>query len=46
MTEPIRLGALCWNQYTDWPALREAGINAERLGYDGLWTWVYWTFPL
>lgn len=39
MTEPIRLGALCWNQYAEWPALREAGINADRLGYDGLWTW-------
>jgi alkanesulfonate monooxygenase SsuD/methylene tetrahydromethanopterin reductase-like flavin-dependent oxidoreductase (luciferase family) len=39
MTEPIRLGALCWNQYAEWPALREAGLRAERLGYDGLWTW-------
>jgi alkanesulfonate monooxygenase SsuD/methylene tetrahydromethanopterin reductase-like flavin-dependent oxidoreductase (luciferase family) len=35
----IRLGALCWNQYTDWPSLLEAGIRAERLGYDTLWTW-------
>ena len=25
MTEQIRIGALCWNQYTDWPALLEAG---------------------
>src|ERR671918_2019988 len=39
MTEPIRLGALCWNQYAEWPSLREAGLRAERLGYDGLWTW-------
>jgi alkanesulfonate monooxygenase SsuD/methylene tetrahydromethanopterin reductase-like flavin-dependent oxidoreductase (luciferase family) len=39
MTEPIRLGALCWNQYATWPALREAGTNADRLGYDGVWTW-------
>jgi alkanesulfonate monooxygenase SsuD/methylene tetrahydromethanopterin reductase-like flavin-dependent oxidoreductase (luciferase family) len=35
----IRLGALCWNQYTDWPSLLEAGIRAERLGYHTLWTW-------
>ena len=36
---PIKLGALCWNQYTDWSALREAGIRADRLGFDSLWTW-------
>ena len=35
----VRLGALCWNQYTDWPALLEAGQRADRLGYDTLWTW-------
>jgi alkanesulfonate monooxygenase SsuD/methylene tetrahydromethanopterin reductase-like flavin-dependent oxidoreductase (luciferase family) len=35
----IRLGALCWNQYTDWPSLLEAGRRADRLGFDGLWTW-------
>ena len=35
----LRLGALCWNQYTDWPALLEAGVRAERLGYHSLWTW-------
>jgi alkanesulfonate monooxygenase SsuD/methylene tetrahydromethanopterin reductase-like flavin-dependent oxidoreductase (luciferase family) len=35
----LRLGANCWNQYTDWPALLEAGIRADRLGYDSLWTW-------
>jgi alkanesulfonate monooxygenase SsuD/methylene tetrahydromethanopterin reductase-like flavin-dependent oxidoreductase (luciferase family) len=34
----VRLGALCWNQYTDWPALLEAGVRADRLGYDSLWT--------
>ena len=38
MTE-IRLGALCWNQYTGWPKLLEAGRLADRLGYDSLWTW-------
>ena len=35
----VRLGALCWNQYTDWPSLLEAGKRADRLGYDTLWTW-------
>jgi alkanesulfonate monooxygenase SsuD/methylene tetrahydromethanopterin reductase-like flavin-dependent oxidoreductase (luciferase family) len=35
----IKLGALCWNQYTAWPRLLEAGVRAERLGYDSLWTW-------
>lgn len=35
----VKLGALCWNQYTTWDALRGAGIRADQLGYDGLWTW-------
>ena len=35
----LKLGALCWNQYTDWPSLLEAGIRADQLGYDTLWTW-------
>jgi alkanesulfonate monooxygenase SsuD/methylene tetrahydromethanopterin reductase-like flavin-dependent oxidoreductase (luciferase family) len=35
----IRLGANCWNQHTDWTALLEAGIRADTLGYDTLWTW-------
>ncbi len=35
----IRLGALCWNQYTDWPSLLAAGVRADRLGYHSLWTW-------
>lgn len=35
----VHLGALCWNQYTDWPALLEAGVRADRLGYTSLWTW-------
>src|SRR5205814_6747037 len=35
----VRLGALCWNQYTDWPSLLAAGLRAEQLGYDSLWTW-------
>ncbi len=41
MTEgaPIKFGALCWNQYTTWPDLRAAGLRADALGYDDLWTW-------
>ncbi|MEO8228757.1 MAG: LLM class flavin-dependent oxidoreductase [Chloroflexota bacterium] len=39
MPDPIKFGALCWNQYTDWPTLLEAGIRAERVGFDTLWTW-------
>jgi alkanesulfonate monooxygenase SsuD/methylene tetrahydromethanopterin reductase-like flavin-dependent oxidoreductase (luciferase family) len=35
----VKIGALCWNQYTDWPSLLEAGVRADRLGYDTLWTW-------
>jgi alkanesulfonate monooxygenase SsuD/methylene tetrahydromethanopterin reductase-like flavin-dependent oxidoreductase (luciferase family) len=35
----LRLGALCWNQYTDWPSLLAAGLRAEELGYESLWTW-------
>jgi alkanesulfonate monooxygenase SsuD/methylene tetrahydromethanopterin reductase-like flavin-dependent oxidoreductase (luciferase family) len=35
----IKLGALCWNQYADWPSLLEAGVRADRLGFDTLWTW-------
>jgi len=33
----IKLGALCWNQHSDWPSLLAAGIRADRLGYDTLW---------
>ncbi len=35
----ITIGANFWNQYTAWPALLEAGIRADQLGYDTLWTW-------
>jgi len=34
----IRLGALIWNQNTDWQSLLQAGIRADRLGYHSLWT--------
>ncbi len=39
MTAPLKLGANCWNQYTDWPSWLAAERRAERLGYDSLWTW-------
>lgn len=35
----LKLGALCWNQYTDWRTFLEAGVRAERVGFDSLWTW-------
>jgi hypothetical protein len=35
----IKIGALCWNQYTTWPSLLEAGRRADTLGYDTLSTW-------
>jgi alkanesulfonate monooxygenase SsuD/methylene tetrahydromethanopterin reductase-like flavin-dependent oxidoreductase (luciferase family) len=35
----VKLGALVWNQYTDWPSLRDAGVLVDELGYDSLWTW-------
>jgi hypothetical protein len=34
----IRLGALPWNQCSDWPALLRASTRADELGYDALWT--------
>lgn len=37
--QEIKIGALCWNQYTDWPSLLRAGIRADELGYSTLWTW-------
>lgn len=38
-TPGVRAGVLVWNQYTDWPAMRTAAVDAERLGYHTLWTW-------
>jgi alkanesulfonate monooxygenase SsuD/methylene tetrahydromethanopterin reductase-like flavin-dependent oxidoreductase (luciferase family) len=35
----LRLGAGFSSQRTDWPALREAALAAERSGIDSLWTW-------
>jgi alkanesulfonate monooxygenase SsuD/methylene tetrahydromethanopterin reductase-like flavin-dependent oxidoreductase (luciferase family) len=38
-TQPIKLGANCWNQYTDWPAFLAAQERADSLRYDSIWTW-------
>ena len=35
----VKLGAITWNQYTTWADLREAGIRADRVGFDSIWTW-------
>ena len=36
----VKLGALCWNQYTDWPSLLEAGTaGGPSSAIDTLWTW-------
>ncbi|MEO5985947.1 MAG: LLM class flavin-dependent oxidoreductase [Candidatus Limnocylindria bacterium] len=39
MTNALKIGANCWGQYTDWASLRQAGIRADTLGFDSLWTW-------
>ena len=36
---PIRVGALVWPQYADWPSMRDAGVRADARGFDPLWTW-------
>ncbi|MCY4079888.1 MAG: LLM class flavin-dependent oxidoreductase [Caldilineaceae bacterium] len=33
----LKIGALLWAQQTDWPALRDAAIAADRAGFDSLW---------
>jgi hypothetical protein len=35
----VKIGALCLNQCKDWPSRLEAGVRADRLVYDTLWTW-------
>ena len=35
----VKIGALCWNQYSSWAGLHDAGARVDRLGYDSLWTW-------
>ncbi|MFN8619217.1 MAG: LLM class flavin-dependent oxidoreductase [Chloroflexota bacterium] len=39
LSAPIKLGANCWNQYTDWDSWLAAQQRASALGYDSLWTW-------
>ena len=39
MSDPVKLGMLAWNQYTSWPAMRDAAVRADQLGYDDIWTW-------
>lgn len=39
MSAPIRLGANCWNQYTEWTSWLGAMRRADALGYESLWTW-------
>lgn len=34
----VRIGALCWNQYTDLPGLLRTGIRADQSGYSTLST--------
>jgi alkanesulfonate monooxygenase SsuD/methylene tetrahydromethanopterin reductase-like flavin-dependent oxidoreductase (luciferase family) len=41
----VKIGALCWNQYTDWPSLLRAGSRADALGYHSLWTWEH-VYPI
>jgi alkanesulfonate monooxygenase SsuD/methylene tetrahydromethanopterin reductase-like flavin-dependent oxidoreductase (luciferase family) len=35
----LKIGALLWNQYTDWPSMLDAAKRIDGLGYDSLWTW-------
>src|SRR6478736_5444241 len=35
----LKIGVLAWNQYTDWPGLRDVGVLVDELGFDSLWTW-------
>ena len=39
MTTSVKLGMLAWNQYTSWPAMKDAAVGADELGYDDIWTW-------
>jgi alkanesulfonate monooxygenase SsuD/methylene tetrahydromethanopterin reductase-like flavin-dependent oxidoreductase (luciferase family) len=35
----LRLGINLWSQASEWDAFLDAGVLADRLGYDHLWTW-------
>jgi alkanesulfonate monooxygenase SsuD/methylene tetrahydromethanopterin reductase-like flavin-dependent oxidoreductase (luciferase family) len=39
MSAPIKLGANCWNQYTDFGGWLGAIQRADGAGYESLWTW-------
>jgi len=39
MTDGFKLGALIWNQCTEWQPLQDAARRADELGFDSLWTW-------
>lgn len=38
-TAPLKMGANMWGQYTEWAPLHDAGIRADALGFDSIWTW-------
>jgi len=38
-TSSMRFGAQPWSQATDWPALRAVALDAERAGWDAIYTW-------
>jgi probable F420-dependent oxidoreductase len=42
---PIRIAAQLHPQHGDWPALRDAAVRAEELGYDIAYNWDHF-FPL
>jgi len=35
----LKFGINLWSQASDWPSFLQAGIRADELGYDHLWTW-------
>jgi alkanesulfonate monooxygenase SsuD/methylene tetrahydromethanopterin reductase-like flavin-dependent oxidoreductase (luciferase family) len=35
----LKFGINLWSQASEWPAFLQAGMRAEELGYDHLWTW-------
>lgn len=45
MSAPIRLGALCWNQYAEWAGWLAAMQRADAMGYESLWTWEH-VYPI
>jgi alkanesulfonate monooxygenase SsuD/methylene tetrahydromethanopterin reductase-like flavin-dependent oxidoreductase (luciferase family) len=35
----LSLGILLWGQATGWPAIEQAAVRIDELGYDHLWAW-------